>query len=299
MRYLFLIYCLLFSQFILAQELNCKISVNYSSISSPNREMFNSMRQSIYEFMNTTNWTNDIFDNEERIDCTILIRIDQQLSTDEFAGSISIQSSRPIFKSLYNSPILNILDDDVRFRYVEFETLEFNENTHVSNLTSILAYYAYLIIGMDYDTFSLNGGDEYFFKAQKIISNAQNDNNATGWKSFEGLANRYWLIENLLSPDFVKMRDFYYQYHREGLDNFTEKPDYVREHIATSIISLRNAHNQRPRGYLFQVFFDTKTDEIVNIFSQGNLMQSDELVNLLNMMSVTNADKWQKILNNQ
>lgn len=293
-----LIICFFISNLIFSQELNCKVSVNYSSIPSPNREMFNSMRQSIYEFMNNTTWTNDIYDNEERIECTILIRLDQQLSTDEFSGSISVQSSRPIFKTLYNSPILNILDNQFRFRYVEFETLEFNENTHLSNLTSILAYYAYLIIGMDYDTFSLRGGDSFFLKAQKIISNAQNDNIATGWKSFEGLSNRYWLIENLLSPDFEKVRDFYYKYHREGMDNFTEKPDFVREHIAESIISLRDAYNRRSRAYLFQILFDTKTDEIVNIFSQGNLMQADELINLLNIMSPNDADKWSKIGNN-
>ena len=163
MRLLVIFY--LFPILVFAQELNCKISVNYSSIPSPNREMFNSMRQSIYEFMNNTNWTNDIFDNEERIDCTILIRIDQQLSTDEYSGSISIQSSRPVYKTLYNSPMLNILDNQFRFRYVEFETLEFNENTHLSNLTSVLAYYAYLIIGVDYDTFSSKGGDIFFKKA--------------------------------------------------------------------------------------------------------------------------------------
>ena len=289
---IFLLPCILISQ-----ELNCKISVNYSSIQSPNREMFNSMRQSIYEFMNNTVWTNDIFTNEERIECTILIRIDQQLSSDEYSGSISIQSSRPIYKTLYNSPILNILDDQFRFRYVEFETLEFNENTHISNLTSVLAYYAYLIIGMDYDTFSLKGGDTFFKKAEKIIANAQNDNNATGWKSFEGLDNRYWLIENILSSDFDNMRTFYYNYHREGLDNFTEKPDFVREYIADAILSLRYPFNQRSRGYMFKIFFDTKTDEIVNIFSQGSIMQADELVNLLNEMSVTNIDKWKKILN--
>jgi len=282
-----------------SQELNCKISINYSAITSPNKEMFNSMRQSIYEFLNNTNWTNDAFDNEERIECTILIRLDQQLSTDEFSGSISVQSSRPIFKTLYNSPILNIYDDKFRFRYVEFETLEFNENTHISNLTSVLAYYAYLIIGMDYDTFSPNGGDQFFLKSQKIISNAQNDNNATGWKSFEGLDNRYWLIENLLSPDFEKMRTFYYQYHRMGLDNFTEKPDFVREQIAQNIISLRDPFNQRPRGYLFSIFFDTKTDEIVNIFSQGTSMQLDELYNLLRTMEPNKNDKWQKIINTQ
>ena len=261
--------------------------------------MFNSMRQSIYEFMNNTTWTNDLFSNEERIDCTILIRLDQQLSTDEYSGSISVQSSRPIFKTLYNSSILNIFDNQFRFRYVEFQPLEFNENTHVSNLTSVLAYYAYLIIGMDYDTFSSKGGDLFFKKAEKIVANAQNDNNATGWKSFEGLDNRYWLIENLLSSDFENMRTFYYTYHREGLDNFTEKPDFVREHIAQSIISLRESWNQRQRGYLFQVFFDTKTDEIVNIFSQGNLMQSDELVNLLSEMSPNDINKWKKILSSQ
>lgn len=282
-----------------SQELNCKVSINYSSIPSPNKEMFNSMRQAIYEFVNNTNWTQDAFNNEERIDCTIMIRLDQQNSTDDFSGSISVQSSRPAYKTLYESPILNIFDDQLRFQYVEFETLEFNENNHNSNLTSILAYYAYIIIGMDYDTFSLKGGEEYFLKSQKIVSNAQNDNNATGWKSFEGLDNRYWLTENLLSPDFESMREFYYKYHREGLDVFTDKsPDLVRQQFAEYIMSLKSTFNQRRNGYLFQVFFDTKSDEIVNIFSQGNIMQAGELVLLLNEMAPTKIDRWQKILSN-
>ena len=167
MRFVFLIF--LISQSLCSQELNCKVNINYSAIPSPNKEMFNSMRQGIYEFLNNTNWTNDLFENEERIECTVLIRIDQQLSTDEFSGSISIQSSRPIFKTLYNSSILNIFDDQLRFKYVEFETLEFNENSHLSNLTSILAYYAYLIIGMDYDTFSLAGATLTFLKHKKLF----------------------------------------------------------------------------------------------------------------------------------
>ncbi len=257
------------------------------------------MRQAIYEFMNNNNWTDDVYNNEERIDCTILIRLDQQISSDQFSGSISVQSSRPIFKTLYESPILNIFDDQVRFRYVEFEPIEYNENTHSSNLTSILAYYAYLIIGMDYDTFSEKGGEQYFMKAQKIISNAQNDNEATGWKSFEGLDNRYWLVENLLSPDFENMRLFYYDFHRNGLDEFTDKsPDLIREKMAEYILTLRTPYNQRRNGYLFQVFFDTKSDEIVNIFSEGNSMQLNELVLLLSDMEPTKADKWQKILRN-
>tara|TARA_B110000438_G_scaffold161965_1_gene155212 strand:- start:219 stop:1115 length:897 start_codon:yes stop_codon:yes gene_type:complete len=296
---LLIIFFLCAESILFSQELNCKVSINYSSIPSPNKEMFNSMRQAIYEFINNTNWTQDVFNNEERIDCTILIRLDQQNSTDEFSGSISVQSSRPAFKTLYESPILNIFDDQLRFRYVEFETLEFNENNHTSNLTSILAYYAYLIIGMDYDTFSLKGGEEYFSKSQKIISNAQNDNTATGWKSFEGLDNRYWLIENLLSPDFENMRSFYYRYHREGLDVFTDQsPDLVREKIAEYIMSLKSTFNQRRNGYLFQVFFDTKTDEIVNVFSEGNIMQANELVLLLSDMAPTKIDRWQKILSN-
>jgi len=289
-------FSILCSTLIFAQEINCRVSLNYSSVPSANREMFNSMRQSINEFMNTTKWTNDVFSNEERIDCTILIRINQQVSTDEFTGTISVQSSRPIFKSTYNSPLINLVDDQFRFKYVEFEPLEFNQNTHMSNLTSVLAYYAYIIIGLDYDSFSLNGGDKYFLKAQKIVNNAQNDNNASGWKSFEGSKNRYWLVENLLNPDFENMRSSFFKYHREGMDNFTEKLDIVRENIADALIKLLDVYNQRPKSYFIQLFFDSKTSEIVNIFSQGTLMQANQLVNVLTRISPKNADQWQRIL---
>lgn len=294
-KYIFLLF-ISFNSFVFSQEINCRVSLNYSSIPSANREMFNSMRQSINEFINTTKWTNDVYSNEERIDCTILIRINQQISTDEFSGTISVQSSRPIFKSTYNSPVINLVDDQFKFKYVEFEPLEFNENTYTSNLTSVLAYYVYLILGFDYDSFSLNGGDKYFLKAQKIVSNAQNDNNVSGWKSFEGSKNRYWLVENLLNPDFTNMRASFFSYHREGMDNFTEKPDLVRENIADALIKLLDVYNQRPKSYLIQLFFDSKTDEIVSIFSQGTLMEANQLVNVLTRMSPKNADKWQKIL---
>ena len=297
MKFLTFIFFFIYS-FSLSQELNCRVTLNYSSVPSPNKEMFNSMRQSITEFMNNTQWTNEIFSNEERIDCTILIRINQQISTDEFSGTISIQSSRPIYKSNYNSTLINLVDDQFRFRFVEFEPLEFNENTHLSNLTSVLAYYAYIIIGLDYDTFSNSGGDSFFIRAQKIVNNAQGDNNATGWKSFEGSKNRYWLVENLLNPDFQLLRKTLYTYHREGMDNFTEKPEFVREVIASSLINLLDVYNQRPKGYLIQLFFDAKTDEIVNIFSKGTIMEANELVNVLTRISPKNADKWQKILNN-
>ncbi|MBG40285.1 MAG: DUF4835 domain-containing protein [Flavobacteriales bacterium] len=297
MKFLTFIFFFIYS-FSLSQELNCRVTLNYSSVPSPNKEMFNSMRQSITEFMNNTQWTNEIFSNEERIDCTILIRINQQISTDEFSGTISIQSSRPIYKSNYNSTLINLVDDQFRFRFVEFEPLEFNENTHLSNLTSVLAYYAYIIIGLDYDTFSNSGGDSFFIRAQKIVNNAQGDNNATGWKSFEGSKNRYWLVENLLNPDFQLLRKTLYTYHREGMDNFTEKPEFVREVIASSLINLLDVYNQRPKGYLIQLFFDAKTDEIVNVFSKGTIMEANELVNVLTRISPKSADKWQKILNN-
>ncbi len=297
MKFFTFIFFFIYS-FSFSQELNCRVTLNYSSVPSPNKEMFNSMRQSITEFMNNTQWTNEIFSNEERIDCTILIRINQQISTDEFSGTISIQSSRPIYKSNYNSTLINLVDDQFRFRFVEFEPLEFNENTHLSNLTSVLAYYAYIIIGLDYDTFSNSGGDSFFIRAQKIVNNAQGDNNATGWKSFEGSKNRYWLVENLLNPDFQLLRKTLYTYHREGMDNFTEKPEFVREVIASSLINLLDVYNQRPKGYLIQLFFDAKTDEIVNVFSKGTIMEANELVNVLTRISPKNADKWQKILNN-
>ena len=267
LKYIFLLF-ISFNSFVFSQEINCRVSLNYSSIPSANREMFNSMRQSINEFINTTKWTNDVYSNEERIDCTILIRINQQISTDEFSGTISVQSSRPIFKSTYNSPVINLVDDQFKFKYVEFEPLEFNENTYTSNLTSVLAYYVYLILGFDYDSFSLNGGDKYFLKAQKIVSNAQNDNNVSGWKSFEGSKNRYWLVENLLNPDFTNMRASFFSYHREGMDNFTEKPDLVRENIADALIKLLDVYNQRPKSYLIQLFLILKLMKLLVFFSR-------------------------------
>ena len=294
MRFLFVLFLL--SQSLFSQELNCRININYSAIPSPNKEMFNSMRQSIYEFVNNTNWTNDLFENEERIECTILIRVDQQLSTDEFSGSISVQSSRPIFKTLYNSPLLNIFDDQFRFKYVEFETLEFNENTHLSNLTSVLAFYVNIILGLDFASFSDQGGIEYFVKAQNIVNNCQNAPEI-GWKAFENDKNRYWIAHDFLDSRYVGIHDVLYKYHRRGMDKLSEEPEDARFEITEAIEDLRKIYRENPNSFILKLFFDSKSEEISKIYSEAYPNEKARVVQTLVEIDPVNSSRYQSIMN--
>lgn len=286
---------LLFSFSSLAQELNCRLQVNSQKISGTNRQMFTEMRTSLHEFMNNTRWTHDVYSQEERIECNITINLTSKAG-DYYSGSISVKSSRPIYKTSYNSPLLNINDSDFKFEYIENESLEFNEHVHSSNLVSVLAYYAYLIIGFDYDSFSSMGGTEYFSKAQKIINNAQSDQKASGWKSFEGTFNRYWLIENLLHNDFKAHREAQYVYHLSGLDIMGDRTEMGRDEITTALFDVKNSANKRYGAYLTKVFFDAKADEITNIYSDGFISNKNEIVDMLKQIDPAHTNKWDKIL---
>ena len=282
-----------------AQELNCRVQVNSQKIQGTNRQKFTNMRTTIYEFINNTRWTNDVYSAEERIECNMIINLTSQVGTDGYKGSITIKSSRPIYRTSYNSSILNIVDSDVRFDFVENQTLEFNEHNHTSNLISILSYYAYVIIGMDYDTFSPLSGEPYFLKAQKIIDNAQSDQRATGWKPYEGTFNRYWLIENLLHNDYKPLRNAMYSYHREGLDLLAEQAESARDEITSALYSVKTTANRKQGTYLLKVFFDAKVDEITKIYSDGFISNKNELVDMLKQMDPANMSKWDKMLQNQ
>ncbi len=279
-----------------AQELNCRVQVLTPSIQGTNKQVFQTLQTAIYEFMNNTKWTNDQFAVEERIECSITINITEQLSTDEFKGTLQVQSSRPAFNSSYNSTLLNVFDDQFRFRYLEFQAMEFNENTHISNLTSVLAFYAYTIIGMDYDSFGKRAGQPYFLKAQKVVNNAQNDNAATGWKAFEGNQNRYWLNENLLNPNFRPLRDCTYAYHRKGLDLMSNQVETGRAAIMEAIINLRSVHNKQPNSYLMQMFFAAKSDEIVNIFKKELPVNKTSLLEVLKIIDPANTTKYEGMM---
>ena len=279
-----------------SQELNCRVQVNAQKIQGTNKQVFENMQKTLYEFMNNTKWTANVFSFDERIECTIQINLTEQVSTDRYKGTIQIQSNRPVYNTSYNTVLLNFRDNDIEFPYVEFQSLDFNENTFTDNLTSILAYYAYLIIGYDYDTFSESGGDPYFEIAQKIVNNAQNSG-VTGWKAFENKRNRYWIVENLLSSKYEGCRTFMYRYHRLGLDIMESKVGEGRAEISEDLKLLQKVFRDKPDPQLsyLKLIFDAKADEFVNIFSEGFPDEKNRVYNILKEINPSNLAKYEKI----
>ncbi len=292
-----IILLLLISPFIsIAQELDCRIQINHSKLQGTTYEkLFQTMNQELYKFVNNTNWTKNVFAKEERIECNIMITIDEQVSSDEFKGKIQVSSSRPVYGTSYNSPILNLQDNYFQFKYVEFEPLEFNPNMHSSNLVSVIAYYVYIIIGFDYDSFGPNAGTPYFQIAEKIVQNAQSAVEP-GWKAYENLRNRYWLVENLLNDQYSGVREFMYKYHRQGMDRLGDKPADARQSIEQAIDDLKNVHRRKPESYIMTLITSAKGDEIVNIFSEGSPDQKARVVNVMKELDPANSSKYDKIM---
>jgi hypothetical protein len=277
-----------------SQEFRCNISVSPDRIQAVNRNLFQTMQSDLYEFMNNRRWTDHVYTMEERIECNIFIRLDEQISADEFKGSIQIQVKRPIFNSTYEATLLNIKDNDFQCKYVEFQPLEFNETSNRDNLTNILAFYAYIILGFDYDSFSPEGGTPYFEKAQAIVNNSQNAREK-GWKAYESERNRYWLIENVMNRSYSGMRDCLYNYHRKGLDIMSDKAEEGRATIAESLRAVQQVFRRRPSTYILQIFFDAKSDELVNIFSKSFPDERNRVMAILNEVDPSNGSKYQKI----
>lgn len=277
-----------------AQELRCNVTISSQKIQGANQNLFRTMQSDIYEFMNNRKWTEHVFSYDEKIRCNIMIRLDEQISADEFRGSIQVQLTRPVFDSSYETTVLNIKDNDFRCRYVEFQPLEFNETSNRDNLTNILAFYAYVILGFDYDTFSLEGGTPFFEKAQAIVNNSQNAPEK-GWKSFESERNRYWLLENILNKSYSDYRKCMYIYHREGLDLLSERVEEGRSNIANSLRDLQKVFRRRPSTYIMQMFFDSKADELVNVFSKSFPDERNRVLAILNEIDPSNGSKYKKI----
>lgn len=297
-NYIFLFLFFISGHFLFSQELNCQVSVVSPQIQgTTEKQIFEQLQKSIFEFMNNTKWTKDNFTTSERIDCSILINVTQKAGTDDYRATIQIQSRRPVFKSSYFSPTFNYIDENFAFRYQQFQQLEFNLNTFSNNITSVLAYYAYLIIANDYDTYSNLGGTEYFQKAQLVVSNAQSAAES-GWKSFESNKNRYWIVENALQPVFQPIRECMYQYHRLGLDIMNEKADEGRKEILKSTELLLGVYKNRPASFIMELFFDAKSDELVNIFSKGFPDEKAKIVETLTTVDPANSTKYFKIQGN-
>ncbi|NMC39275.1 MAG: DUF4835 family protein [Bacteroidales bacterium] len=282
-----------------SQELNCNVQISAQKIQGSNRQVFETMQRDIYEFMNNTVWTNHVYSYAERIDCNILINLTEQLSADEFRGTIQVQLRRPVFNTTYNSTMLNFVDNNFQFRYVEFQPLEFDPNSYRSSLVSVLAYYSYIIIGFDYDSFSPEGGTEFFQIAEKIVTNAQNASEP-GWKPYDGSRNknRYWLVKNLLDDEYKGVRRFIYEYDRNGLDRLESSISEARTNMVESLRLLQEVYRNRPDPYMYliQIIMESKSDELVNIFSSAFQEEKGRVVEILNEIDPANKAKYQKIL---
>jgi len=279
------------------QELKCNIQIVSEQVQGTNKKVFETLQQALYEFVNNRNWTNHVFSNEERIECNMLFNI-QDHSGNDFKGTLQVQSRRPIYNSTFNSVLFNYFDQNVSFTYVEFESLEFSESSFTSNLTSVVAYYVYIILGLDYDTYNFKGGTELFRKAETIVNNAQNAKEK-GWKPFEASnnKNRYWLVQNILDEKYAPVRDFIYKYHRLGLDKMSEKVNEGREQITESLKALQQVYRQKPDPYmhLLQVIYDAKNEEWINIYSEGSADEKKRAQTILKEIDPPNITKYQKI----
>ncbi len=278
-----------------AQELQCSVSVVSPSVQGTNKSVFETLQTAIMEFMNGQKWTDNVFSTEERIECSIMINVKEIVSADDFKGTIQIQVRRPVYNSAYSSVLLNYLDQDFEFRYAEFEPLIYNPNSFESNLVGVLSYYAYVILAFDYDSFSRMGGTEYMERAEDIVNQAQNSR-GKGWRSFESRRNRYWLVENYLNEHHRPLRECMYQYHRQGLDKMSEKPEGGRKEVLSAVEKLQKVHRNKPGSFAMQVFFDAKSDELINIFSDSFSMEKGRAIEILSEVDPANAANYSKSL---
>ncbi len=296
MHKVFLYLTLLFSFTSFAQEFNCTVSINTAQVQQTNKQIFNTLRKSIADFMNNTRFTNNNYGRNERIDCNLVIII-ESYESNNFVGTLQVQSSRPIYQSGYNSPVLNYREPERQFtfQYVENEMLVYNDNSYTSELSSVLSFYAQLIIGLDADTFSLNGGSMNFDKAMNILNYAQQGGNP-GWRQDRNDNNRYAIITDLLNNGYSGYRSALYEYHRKGLDLMTENPLEGKKGVKKALDELQKVHVRRPNAMLTRMFFDAKADEIVQIFSSGPEIENKQaLIDLLLKISPLNGARWYRL----
>jgi len=296
-KFLLIFSILLFSNSFYAQELNCKVVVNADQIVGGNTQVFKTLETSINEFVNQTKWTDKVFKIQERIECSMILTIQSQMGNNSFTGNIQVQVSRPVYNSIYTTPIFNFRDENLNFSYTEFEPLLFDVNTYESELVSIISYYAYLIIALDADTFMMYGGENNYKTCQKITDQVANPNSKKGWQSNTNKINRYHLLNKIMAPANKQYRRTLYQYHINGLDQMSENKTTSKEKIKNTLVDLNKIYNNSMSSYIFRVFMDAKSDEIVEIFSDGPKSDSRDLISILNKISPTNAHKWEKIKN--
>ena len=278
--------------FLLAQQLNCSVVINAQKVTNTNQQLIKNLEIALNEFVNKTDWTGQTLKQNERIKCSMFITL-SSVNSDQFSGTIQVQSSRLVYNSTYSAPVFNFNDKDFNFRYVEFENLTFNPSVFESNLVSVLAYYSYIILGLNLDTFVPFGGNTNLETAQNILNVAQ-QGGYKGWSQSDGIQNRFFLTNDLLSPTFAPYRQALVEYH-QGLDLMSTDLKAAKEKIKAAILNLSKINQTRQNAFLTRVFFDAKADEIASIFSGGPSITIADLVETLNKISPMNASKWSQI----
>jgi Domain of unknown function (DUF4835) len=281
-----------------SQEIQARLTVNVNKDRVPttiDRKIFQTLQSGLTNFINSRKWTSDAFQTTEKIQCNFLLNINESIGTNVYRATLTVQAARPAYNSSYQCPLINYIDENVVFRYVEFQPIEFNENrvqgsdALVSNLTAVFAYWSYIILGLDYDSFSLRGGDPYFVKAQNIVNYAPEAGDISGWKNYESQRNRYWLADNLNNNRFALFHDAIYSYYRNGMDILFENEDEGRNGILNCLNYLSTIDKENPNSMIMQFFFQGRSTELVKAFSKANKDVKDRALNHLLKLDVTNA----------
>lgn len=279
-----------------AQEFNCTVKVNAQKLQTTDPRVFQTLQKTLTEFINNRRWTGDTYAPNERIECSILINITEEKENNRFTAQATVQANRPVYRSSYNSTLLNLVDPDVAFDYIEYQPLTFDENAGGNNnLANIMAYYAYLILGLDYDSFSPRGGAPYFAKAQNLIQLNQNSGEA-GWKALEKNKNRYWMVENLTNTKYDAFHGAWYKYHRDGLDMMYDDSDKGRKAITDAMTVINGIQQENPGIMLMQQFFAAKSEELTNLYTGALPAEKSNMVQMLSKMDPVNTGRYQKIL---
>lgn len=302
-NYVFLLIALAVTTSVRAQELDANVSVNATRVPpTTDHKIFQTLQSAIHDFLNTRRWSNETFQSNEKILCNFLVTVNSAGDNNTFQASLTVQAGRPIFNSTYQSPLINYNDESFSFRYVEFQPLDFNENRvqgsepFAANLTAQLAYYVYIILGLDFDSFSLRGGDPYFQKALNIVNNAPDNSQITGWKAFDGVRNRYWLIENLTNSKYTLIHDAFYNYYRSGLDQMYDKEADGRGAILNALNMLNTINTDNPNTMIMQFFFQGKANEMSKIFQRSPPDEKGRALELLTRLDISNINKYKQDL---
>lgn len=280
-----------------AQELNCQVRINTQKLQTVDPAVFETLQQTVQEFMNNTKWTNDVYEQEERINCNILLTIQEELSPTSFRADLAIQATRPVYNSNYQTPLLNHIDREVTFSYEQYQPLRFTRNSFNDNLSQVLSFYVYIILGMDYDSFALYGGEPYFQLANEILTSIPQGaaERFSGWQSKDGNRNRFWIIENLLSPRIRPYREAMYNYHRYALDVMAEDVAQGRAVMAQSINVLQEVFQNYPNAMILQMFVNAKSDEVLEIFKRGTAEEKTTVIRVMSRIDASNAEQYRSI----